>query len=86
LFCKIASIFVGRGRSGAKKADEAEVSGPLNNRLRQFHAAIPPPGKAEGAREGRIEVARNMLRLGLPAETVAEAAGLSREEVLGLSN
>jgi predicted transposase/invertase (TIGR01784 family) len=43
-------------------------------------------GIEKGIEKGKLEVARNMLKLGLPVETIAEASGLSRGEVLGLSN
>jgi predicted transposase/invertase (TIGR01784 family) len=38
-------------------------------------------GWEEGREEGKLEVARNLLALGLPAEQVVQATGLSIEEV-----
>ena len=42
-------------------------------------------GRAEGGREKAYEIARNLLLLGLPVETVAQASGLREEEIKGLS-
>lgn len=41
-------------------------------------------GKAEGKAEGKTETARNLKRLGVPVATIAEATGLTVEEVEAL--
>ncbi|MBI4742834.1 MAG: Rpn family recombination-promoting nuclease/putative transposase [Betaproteobacteria bacterium] len=41
-------------------------------------------GRAEGKREGKIEVARNLKAAGLAAEVIMQSTGLSREEIEGL--
>ena len=38
-------------------------------------------GKIEGLKKGRMEIAKNLLALGLPIETIIKATGLSREEI-----
>ena len=38
-------------------------------------------GKAEGERKKAIETAKNLLKMGLPIEQVAQATGLSVEEI-----
>lgn len=43
-------------------------------------------GIEQGARENSLENARNFLKLGLSIEQVAEGTGLSKEEVLAISN
>jgi predicted transposase/invertase (TIGR01784 family) len=41
-------------------------------------------GKAEGLAEKAAETARNLKRLGVPAAVIAEATGLSSEEIARL--
>jgi predicted transposase/invertase (TIGR01784 family) len=38
-------------------------------------------GLAEGLTEGKRETARNLKRLGIPAATIAEATGLTTEDI-----
>jgi predicted transposase/invertase (TIGR01784 family) len=38
-------------------------------------------GREEGKQEAKLEIARNLLSLGLPVESIAESTGLSVEEV-----
>ncbi|MBR6060830.1 MAG: hypothetical protein IKP67_02035, partial [Spirochaetales bacterium] len=38
-------------------------------------------GLAEGSHAAKLETARNFLRMGFPAEKVAEGTGLSLEEI-----
>jgi predicted transposase/invertase (TIGR01784 family) len=38
-------------------------------------------GLAEGLAEGRAEVARNLLKLNMPVDAIAQATGLPREEI-----
>ena len=41
-------------------------------------------GIAEGSHAAKLETARNFLRMGFPAEKVAEGTGLSLEEIQNL--
>ena len=41
-------------------------------------------GKAEGRAEGRAEVARNLLSMGMSIEDIAQATGMTKEEVASL--
>jgi len=41
-------------------------------------------GLAEGSHAAKLETARNFLRMGFPAEKVAEGTGLSLEEIQNL--
>jgi predicted transposase/invertase (TIGR01784 family) len=40
-------------------------------------------GREQGLEQGKLEVARNFLRLGLKMEQVVQASGLSEEEIRG---
>jgi len=41
-------------------------------------------GKAEGRAEGRVETARNFKALGIPADIIVKATGMSPEEIAKL--
>ena len=41
-------------------------------------------GWEKGREEGRLDVTRNLLRMGLPLEKIMEATGLTREEIQSL--
>ena len=41
-------------------------------------------GRAEGLAEGRIEIAKKLLAMGLTVEQVAEATGLTKDEIATL--
>lgn len=41
-------------------------------------------GKAKGLAEGKAEVARSLREKGIPVSTIAEACGLSEDQVLSL--
>ena len=41
-------------------------------------------GLAEGEAKARCETAKNLLKMGLPAEQIAQATGLSEEEIIKL--
>jgi predicted transposase/invertase (TIGR01784 family) len=41
-------------------------------------------GREEGAMTERLSLARNLLRMNFPAEKIAEATGLSLEEIQSL--
>ena len=57
----------------------------LNERERQvIHEGGYIIGKQDGLEEGIAKVAKNLLSMGLSAETVSEATGLSAEEIAAL--
>ena len=41
-------------------------------------------GRAEGEAKGRIEIAKSLKQLGVPAETIMQATGMSEQELLEL--
>ena len=43
-------------------------------------------GREEGKEAGIIQVAKNLLQLGLPIEQITQATGLSKEEILRIQN
>ena len=38
-------------------------------------------GREEGLKEGKSKIARNLIKLGTPCKIIAQATGLSEEEV-----
>ncbi len=61
----------GRAEGEAKGRAEGEAKGRAE-------------GRAEGEAKGRAEVARNLIKLGMPIKQIAQATGLSEEEVTAL--
>ncbi|MCL2055319.1 MAG: hypothetical protein FWG90_12940, partial [Oscillospiraceae bacterium] len=43
-------------------------------------------GRQEGRQEGYINVARNLIKMNIPIDDVIAATGLSREEIMSISN
>lgn len=43
-------------------------------------------GKQEGKREGKLETAKNLLKKGIPVETVIECTGLTQKDIDSLMN
>ena len=41
-------------------------------------------GEAIGRAEGRVEIAKSLKQLGVPAETIMQATGMSEQELLEL--
>ena len=41
-------------------------------------------GKAEGLAQGKADVARNLKRMGMAAESIAQATGLTLDDIAGL--
>ena len=41
-------------------------------------------GKAEGLAQGKADVARNLKRMGMTAESIAQATGLTLDDIAGL--
>jgi hypothetical protein len=54
---------------------------PIDEAVREIQIR---DAKEEGQEEGKIEVARNLLKMGLPVEQIAMGTGLSVEEVSDL--
>jgi predicted transposase/invertase (TIGR01784 family) len=55
--------------------EEGELKGKLEGRLE---------GRLEGKREGKREIARNLKKLGIPLDQIAEGTGLSLEDIAEL--
>jgi predicted transposase/invertase (TIGR01784 family) len=62
---------------------EAEVKAQRDERarIRGAREEGKAEGKAEGKNEKALEIARNLIALGMPVEKIAAATALSREEV-----
>jgi predicted transposase/invertase (TIGR01784 family) len=58
----------------------------VDMQMKRYRAeqALRAEGEAEGLVKGRLEVARNLKALGIPADKIAAASGLSPEEIEGL--
>ena len=54
------------------------------NAFKYVAAEARAEGRNEGRNEGRAEAARNLLRMGLEVSKIAEATGLSFEEIKAL--
>jgi predicted transposase/invertase (TIGR01784 family) len=54
------------------KFDEGRAKGKAEGRAE---------GKAEGRVEGKVEVARNLLKLGIPIEDIAKSTGFTMQEI-----
>jgi predicted transposase/invertase (TIGR01784 family) len=47
-------------------------------------ASAKKEGKLEGERDARMEIARNLISLGLPIDSIMKTTGLSEEEIKGI--
>ena len=43
-------------------------------------------GRAEGRAEGKLEIAKNLLAMGIPMDKVVQASGLTDEQISALMN
>lgn len=43
-------------------------------------------GRAEGRAEGKLEIAKNLLAMGIPMDKVVQALGLTEEQISALMN
>lgn len=43
-------------------------------------------GRAEGRAEGKLEIAKNLLAMGIPMDKVVQASGLTEEQISDLMN
>ncbi len=67
-----------------KKMRELTPEQEFDKALRYAYSGVYKKGKAEGIKEGKAELIAGMLALGVDPKTVAQAAGMSVEEVLEL--
>ena len=65
-------------------AVEAAVKTATEKALSEGEAKGKAEGLAEGKNEARCETARNLLKMGLTAVQIAQATGLSEEEIIKL--
>jgi len=61
---------------------ETDIQVKTEEAERRGHTAGLSEGRTEGARNAKIETARNALRLSLSVEQVSQISGLSEEEIL----
>ncbi len=54
--------------------------------LSEERAIARQDGHAEGKLEGKIEIAKNLLKQGLSVEQISNATGLSKEEIVAISS
>jgi predicted transposase/invertase (TIGR01784 family) len=92
---KIQPNFSAQGiKSAAKKLDVLALSDEDRRAYERYedhthyeasmHESHYGRGKLEGKVEGKIEIAKNMLALGLPVAIIAEATTLTEKEIQGL--
>ena len=77
----------GRAEGEAKGRAEGEAKGRAEGEAKgraEGEAKGRAEGRNEGRAEGRAEAARNLLRMGLEVSKIAEATGLSFEEIEAL--
>ena len=43
-------------------------------------------GRAQGRAEGKLEIAKNLLAMGIPMDKVVQASGLTEEQISALMN
>ena len=60
--------------------DGAKLEGRMEGRL-EGRMEGRMEGRAEGLAEGRMEVARNMKKLGIPVEIIMQSTGLSEKDI-----
>ena len=71
-------------REKARRDEASRMKGARKEGKAEGIAEGEAKGKAKGIAEGKAEVARNLLGLRLPVDTIVKATGLSREEIEGL--
>jgi predicted transposase/invertase (TIGR01784 family) len=75
----------------ARMIYEAELKQPRDDRARMRGALEKgialdkAEGEAEGEKKGPIEIAKKLLHMGMPLETIIQAADLPHEETVKLS-
>ena len=66
--------------------DSLKAYRDLKNSLDSAEEKGRAEGRAEGLAEGKAEVARKLLAMGLPVDSIAEATGLTSEEISSLQD
>ena len=77
------SLFKAETEEELTKIDEMEVP-EMSQAINAYYNARrkgQEEGRAEGRAEGKLEIARNLLEMGLPLTQIAAATGLSCEEI-----
>ena len=64
-----------------QEPEDAEMVVQLSQAYLEWEQKTKEESKLEGKLEGKLESARNFLRLGVAPEVVAQASGISLEEV-----
>ncbi len=54
----------------------------LGRKLEEEFKYREKKGKKEGIKEGKYEVVKNLIKMGLDLKMIAEGAGISHEEVM----
>ncbi len=80
---RISSLTYAR-ETGLKKGLEKGRKQGMKKGLKRGRAEGLSQGREEGSHSAKLETARNFLRMGFPAEKVAEGTGLSVEEIQNL--
>lgn len=72
--------------AAVKTATEKALADGIAKGLSEGEEKGKAEGLAEGKNEARCETARNLLKMGITAMQIAQATGLSEEEVLKLKS
>jgi predicted transposase/invertase (TIGR01784 family) len=64
--------------------EQARMLADSREKLRRDISAQVRAGEKRGLEEGKLSVARNLIKLGQPVDMVVQATGLSREVVQSL--
>ncbi len=67
--------------TGMSKDEELRILAELREKGRRDEYARRQYSKKQGLQEGLIEVAKNMLRLGIDIEIITKSTGLKIEEI-----
>ena len=54
--------------------------------IEKGRAEVREQGRAEGRAEGKLEIAKNLLAMGIPMDKVVQASGLTEEQISALMN
>ena len=84
LLFKSAEIATFTPQERVKYQNDMTTQRDIQNQIAYAERKGEAKGLVKGKAEGRTETARNLKRLGVPVTTIAEATGLSSEEVAAL--
>jgi predicted transposase/invertase (TIGR01784 family) len=68
-------------REKARRDEASRLKSALRDGMEKGKAEGLTEGLEKGKAEGKTEVAKNLLRLAVPVETIETATGLSRAEI-----